>query len=1200
MTGAPTPLDLDRLLAEQDFVRRLARSLVFDSERVDDVVQEAWLAVVQRPPRDPAAVSTWFGRVLHNLARRGARAAKRRQEREAAAARAEALPSAADVLEREEERRQVVDAVLALPEPYRGTVLARFFDDLPPREIARRRGVSAATVRSQLARGLEMVRRRLDDLHGGDRRSWCLCILPLARPARVVAAGGLGTVTGALLMTKWIVGVGVTALAVLTAWWWSGGGSDAHVPPAAVDVAVPVVKPGDTALAGATARVEPTASERQPAAAAPSSPDAVPGLAGLRGRVVFGDGRPAADQLVRVLGIDGVSLFADAGAAGDRRTLPLPRAEVRTAVDGTFAFAGLVAHARYAVHAGVDGSHRTLRLIDVTPVPDAVVDIGDFVLVAKGTIRGRAVDETGAAVAGAEVLAFDLPAPLMALLPFDRFRPDCGGMLSVPVPDGAADDLARYHDRLRDFLGRELFERADLDRTQGLATFVVDRLPWLEALWQELPIARANTGADGRFEVAGVEPGSNLLIVRRAGLASGVRPRVLVQAGSARDVGDVELGAGEELRVAVRDTDGRVLRGAEVRVATFGALGYRGVAFGEAPVVSDGEGEARVGGLPRGGAFVAVRRGADAPWSVQGPVATDDDVLVELPAPQTLRFLVLMADGTPVPQPTVELFAGPALGELRRAGVQGRLPIADRLQAGADGGCEIAGLLPGSYTLEVGASGAMPVTAMAVLPLAEPLRIVLPAARRVAAVVRDDDGTALPGAKVYLDGKDAPEPVMPTSYGLPSWDRLPRLCGTTDRAGRLDVDVPVAGATLHATHAHRAPGSTAIADDADEVAIVMPRTGELRGRLYERGVPADPRRFRVAARPLAHGEVPLPDVCTGLAADGTFRFAELAPTEYALHAEPIAAEPLTLQRLVDGMEQLVMPWLGARPSEARVRVVGGGTATLEFDVDPNRPPPGTEPARLAGRVAIDGRAPAEPGLVLERRTEQYRFAPLAAVAADGTFAVDATAAGRAVLQLCRGDDVLWEGTLELDAGEQRWLDLSWATGALVGQLTFPAGFSVSGYAVSAKVRSAGGVLTRETGSDAAGRFEFVGLPAGRVELSAYGRDGKSEPVVVDLAAGATVRANLELHEVLVLAGRIDFGDRRRSGRMLFLRGEHTMWGTSLAADGTFSFSDLEPAVYTLALQLDTGSLQLTPDRFDLSQGQSQRDVVVQIAPAAGR
>ena len=76
----------------------------------------------------------------------------------------QAQPAAAclaDVVEREERRRAVVAAVLALAEPLRDAVLLRFYEGLPPREIARRLAVPVETARTRVKRGVEQVRARL-------------------------------------------------------------------------------------------------------------------------------------------------------------------------------------------------------------------------------------------------------------------------------------------------------------------------------------------------------------------------------------------------------------------------------------------------------------------------------------------------------------------------------------------------------------------------------------------------------------------------------------------------------------------------------------------------------------------------------------------------------------------------------------------------------------------------------------------------------------------------------------------------------------------------------------------------------------------------------------------------------------------------------------------------------------------------------
>src|SRR5262249_3872455 len=138
-------------------------------------------------------------------------------------------------------------------------------------------------------------------------------------------------------------------------------------------------------------------------------------------------------------------------------------------------------------------------------------------------------------------------------------------------------------------------------------------------------------------------------------------------------------------------------------------------------------------------------------------------------------------------------------------------------------------------------------------------------------------------------------------------------------------------------------------------------------------------------------DVPLPDLRAGLQPGGTFAFHRVAPTEYGVHAEPIAA-PLSLQRLAEDVKDLVMPkFFGEDPISHLVKVTAGATATLEFDVDPSQPKPGEVAARVSGRASLDGVPLA--GAELQHRVEPFRSVAIATVAADGTFAVAALTPG---------------------------------------------------------------------------------------------------------------------------------------------------------------------------------------------------------------
>jgi outer membrane protein assembly factor BamB len=77
-----------------------------------------------------------------------------------------------------------------LEEPYRWTLVQRYFHDLTPQEIAERSGASPNTVKARLARGLEKLRVELDRRYGGRRDSWChWLVLSAAKPLPIERTG---------------------------------------------------------------------------------------------------------------------------------------------------------------------------------------------------------------------------------------------------------------------------------------------------------------------------------------------------------------------------------------------------------------------------------------------------------------------------------------------------------------------------------------------------------------------------------------------------------------------------------------------------------------------------------------------------------------------------------------------------------------------------------------------------------------------------------------------------------------------------------------------------------------------------------------------------------------------------------------------------------------------------------------------------
>jgi RNA polymerase sigma factor (sigma-70 family) len=183
MSALSQTSSLSELLSHSDWLRILARKLVADDATAEDLVQETWLAAMKNPPAVDRPARPWLAGVVRNLAKLRYRTETRRSKRQGVVAlEQEDLPSAAQLVEQVETERQLAATVLALDEPFRTTVLLRYFQDLSLAEIAARQGVPAATVRWRHARGLELLRNGLDQEYG-DTRTWCQALIVLARAA---------------------------------------------------------------------------------------------------------------------------------------------------------------------------------------------------------------------------------------------------------------------------------------------------------------------------------------------------------------------------------------------------------------------------------------------------------------------------------------------------------------------------------------------------------------------------------------------------------------------------------------------------------------------------------------------------------------------------------------------------------------------------------------------------------------------------------------------------------------------------------------------------------------------------------------------------------------------------------------------------------------------------------------------------------
>ncbi|HET6203233.1 MAG TPA: sigma-70 family RNA polymerase sigma factor [Planctomycetota bacterium] len=223
MRAETSSSDVEDLLSQAPWMRRLARRLVRDAAQADDLVQETYLAALRSAPTEEERRKPWLVRVLRNFAAQTWRGDAHRARREEVAAKCGASPSASETAERLEAQRLLLEALRALEEPYRTTVTLRYLDGLSAARIARRQGIPAGTVRWRLKRGLDELRARLDRRSGG-RGAWCVAFLPLVRRPPVfeaVTASALAAKGVLLMNTATKIGAIAATLAASAGVWWA-------------------------------------------------------------------------------------------------------------------------------------------------------------------------------------------------------------------------------------------------------------------------------------------------------------------------------------------------------------------------------------------------------------------------------------------------------------------------------------------------------------------------------------------------------------------------------------------------------------------------------------------------------------------------------------------------------------------------------------------------------------------------------------------------------------------------------------------------------------------------------------------------------------------------------------------------------------------------------------------------------------------
>jgi RNA polymerase sigma-70 factor (ECF subfamily) len=405
-SGAGGGVTAEALLEQWSWLTHLAHALVRGAGDVDDVVQQTFLQALESPPRHASNLRGWLARVAKNVAGSRVRSDERRTKRERVAERPEPPASPDEAVARAELRRRVVDAVLALAEPYRAVIVMRYLDEMSAEEIARILSAPVETVRTRLKRGLDLLRTRFvaeRDEKGRTLASALMVFVEGAGTAALSAGTKLTAVAAAIV------------LATATWVWWPNPTATRSPSDGGTPTASAAAASTETSIA---ARTEPVAAERaeDPARGTPAAAPAPASSLTIGGVVLDAMGAPVPGALVFLFESTSTGSSADAefirmvqSEKRDRRDGPRARAAAsdspRTTTadsDGGFEFTCDAKLRDGRIGAWREGTGAGLAFLAASLELGARIDV-EVTLRELAQLRGRVVDAHGAVVAGAHV-----------------------------------------------------------------------------------------------------------------------------------------------------------------------------------------------------------------------------------------------------------------------------------------------------------------------------------------------------------------------------------------------------------------------------------------------------------------------------------------------------------------------------------------------------------------------------------------------------------------------------------------------------------------------------------------------------------------------------------------------------------------------------------------------------------------------------
>lgn len=683
--------------ASSEELLRVAMNLVRDPAEADDLLQATFLTALERAERWDASrrLMPWLIGILvhhaHDLRRERGRVVdpERLEERES--------ESPVDEAERTEAGEALRRAIAGLPATYR-EVLQPFVErGQRAAEIAAHLGRPPGTVRMQIHRGLDLLRKALPSgialgalgITAGRGvaavREVVMREATHRAPLLAAASASSGTaLLGTLSMTKKALLTTFALVAASSLAWFAKG---ALAQPSEQGELSPITRAEDlTGLAdpGAPSSLSPAASGADAELAAPeatareaaASTSYELNLAGVTGRLVEADGRPVGQVRVQLLELGPERMEQQAASAflpPAKRWADWSVASATTEADGTFLLRGARPSSLQLLGIDLGGQRPWMQVVDDYLHPGAQTDLGDIVLPASAPVSGRVVDGTGAPIAGARVR-------------------------------GAALNVRGFE--WQHFAGLDSSTPVLIQQNKFLSV-LVEAPVQTRQLIDSLPFTTTVTAADGTFELPAA-PIEKLSLLADHPDHGSVLVRVSSSNGEGGSVGDVTLASGEALTGRLVSAEGEGLEGAEIRggrmTGLIDLLLPDMAPLGARTTTTD-NGSFTLRGLPEGsGELVLVARESErSPWVIHKPGANAQPVIA-LPTRHDVEVHVVDPEGEPLDADLVAFQPSP-LAALPMGGLfDPKLPRGTVERTGP-GQYLVRDLQKATYTLHVRAAG---------------------------------------------------------------------------------------------------------------------------------------------------------------------------------------------------------------------------------------------------------------------------------------------------------------------------------------------------------------------------------------------------------------------------------------------------------------------------------------------------------------